>query len=100
MRLMKTTLETKPWDIVNYLTTEEDIAAYLEAALEEGDVALLLTAVHDIARAKNMTSTLDDIAQQEGVSFNDFIRQDRPDLGKVLKVIQALGITLQVKLNV
>ncbi|MFO8038740.1 MAG: hypothetical protein R6U67_04730 [Sodalinema sp.] len=57
-----TKIETQPWDIVDSLKTEEEMAAYLEAALEEGDVLLLLTALSDIARAKQMTSTLEEIA--------------------------------------
>ena len=45
-------LRTQPWDAADYLQTEEDIAAYLEAVLEDGDPRLL-DAVHlDIAKAR------------------------------------------------
>lgn len=96
---MKETIETKPWDIVDHLKTEAEIAAYLEAALEEGDGTLLLTALQDIARAKKMTSTLENIVQPEGQSLDDLVHQDRPDLEKVLKLIKALGISLHVKFS-
>ena len=46
---------TRPWDVVEHLETEEDMAAYLEAALEEDDPALISAALRDIARAKGMT---------------------------------------------
>jgi probable addiction module antidote protein len=46
---------TKKWDVVEYLKTEEDMAAYLEAALEENDPTLVAAALGDIARAKGIT---------------------------------------------
>ena len=42
---------TLPWDPAEHLETEEDMAAYLEAALEEGDPSLVAAALDDIARA-------------------------------------------------
>jgi probable addiction module antidote protein len=46
--------ETRLWDAAEHLETEEDMAAYLEAALEDGDSALVAAALGDIARAKGM----------------------------------------------
>lgn len=43
---------TTTWDPADHLETEEDMAAYLEAALEEGDPALVAAALGDIARAR------------------------------------------------
>jgi len=40
--------------VVEHLQTEEDMAAYLDAALEEGDIAIVVAALGDIARAKGM----------------------------------------------
>ena len=48
-------LETRPWNPAEHLKTEEDMAAYLEAALEDGDPALVAATLRDIARAKGMT---------------------------------------------
>lgn len=45
---------TLPWDVAEHLDTEEDMAAYLEAVLEENDPALVTVALTDIARAKEM----------------------------------------------
>jgi probable addiction module antidote protein len=47
--------QTVPWDPVEHLETEEDMAIYLEAALEENDPALVAAALEDIACAKGMT---------------------------------------------
>jgi probable addiction module antidote protein len=46
---------TRPWDAAEHLETEEDMAAYLEAALQEGDSALIAAALGDIARAKGIS---------------------------------------------
>ncbi len=47
--------KTVPWDPAEHLETEADMAASLEAALEEGDPALVAAALGDIARVKGMT---------------------------------------------
>jgi probable addiction module antidote protein len=51
---MMTKTLTLPWDVAEHLDTEEDMAAYLEAVLEENDPALVTVALTDIARAKEM----------------------------------------------
>lgn len=56
-------LVTTPWDPADHLATEEDRAAYLEAALEEGDPALVAAALGDIARAKGMSQ----VAREAGL---------------------------------
>ena len=40
------------FDVVDYLGSEKDMAAYLSAVLDENDPDLLLAALGDIARAK------------------------------------------------
>lgn len=45
-------LGTQPWDAVDHLGAEEDIVAYLDAALEERDSGLIAAVLGDIARAK------------------------------------------------
>ena len=44
--------KTRPWDAAEHLETEEGMAAYLEAALEEDDARLFAAALGDIARAR------------------------------------------------
>ena len=47
------TIETRPWDVAEHLETDEDMAAYLDAALEDGDAAVVVAALGDIARKRN-----------------------------------------------
>lgn len=51
--MSKTT--TTPYDVAEHLLAPEEMAAYLEACLEEadGDAAFIAKALGDIARAKN-----------------------------------------------
>ena len=55
--------KTRIWDPAEHLTTEEDMAAYLEAALQEGDSGLIAAALGDIARAKGMSQIAREIGR-------------------------------------
>ena len=85
---------TKPWDPAEHLQTEEDMAAYLEAALEEGDPALIAAALGDIARAKGMTH----VARETGLGRESLYKalsaSGNPEFATVMKVVAALGLKL------
>ena len=49
-----TTVALKKWDVVEHIQTEEDMQAYLDTCMEEGDPALIAAALGDIARARGM----------------------------------------------
>jgi len=87
---------TRPWDVTRYLETEEDMAAYLDAALEEDDSALLAAALGDIARAKGMS----DIARDTGLGRESLYKalsaDGNPEFGTVLKVMHSLGLKMRV----
>ena len=87
-------ISTRPWDAVDHLETEEDMAAYLEAALEDGDAALICAVLGDIARAKGMTG----IARNSGLGRESLYKalsfDGNPAFATVLKVVQALGLQL------
>jgi len=90
------TIQTYPWDAAEHLETKEDIAAYLEAALEAGDSNLVVAALGDIARSKGMTH----IARETGLGRESLYKalsiEGNPEFATVLKVLQALGLRLQV----
>jgi probable addiction module antidote protein len=48
---------SKVWDAAAHLESQEDMAAYLEAAFKEADPALIAAALGDIARAKGMSKS-------------------------------------------
>lgn len=53
----RASVKTTKWDVVDHLKTDEDMAAYLEAAMEDGNPALIAKAKEDIARAKRIKET-------------------------------------------
>ncbi|MGD9635380.1 MAG: addiction module antidote protein [Pirellulales bacterium] len=86
--------KTKKWDAADHLETAEDMAAYLEAALEEGDAALFAAALGDVARAKGMTK----IARATGLGRESLYKalspDGNPEFSTVLKVLDSLGLKL------
>jgi probable addiction module antidote protein len=90
--------KTRRWDAADYLKTEKDMVAYLEAALEEGDAALFTAALGDIARAKGMT----EVARKSGLGRESLYKalspDGNPEFATVLKVVRSLGLNLHAKL--
>jgi probable addiction module antidote protein len=87
-------LKTRKWDAVEHLDTPERIAGYLDAALEDGDPAIVTAALGDIARAKGMSK----IAEAAGLGreslYKSLSREGNPELATVLRVVRALGLRL------
>jgi probable addiction module antidote protein len=82
------------YDTADYLKTDADMAAYLEACLEEApdDPALIAAALGDIARARGMVQ----LAKETGLTreglYKALSKDGNPSLGTVLKVLRALGL--------
>ncbi len=88
--------ETRPWDITESLDSNARIAAYLEAVLEDGDPALIVAALGDIARAKGMTEIARDAGLGRQSLYKALSPGGNPEFATVLKVIQSLGLRLTV----
>ena len=89
-----TTPMTRIWDPAEHLQSDEDMAAYLEAALEEGDAALFAAALGDIARAKGMSQ----LARETGLGRESLYKAlsptGNPEFATILRVVRALGLQL------
>jgi probable addiction module antidote protein len=92
MKMAKT--RTMRWDPVARLKTQADMVAYLEAALEDGDPALVAAVLGDIARAKGMT----EVAKEAGLGRESLYKAlssgGNPEFSTVLKVMKVLGLEL------
>ncbi len=86
--------KTKPWDAAEHLETEEDMAAYLEAALEDGDPALVAAAIGDIARARGMAQIARDSGLGRESLYKALSPEGNPEFATILKVVHALGLKL------
>ena len=91
--------KTLPYDVAAQLRTPEEMAAYLDAWLEEApdDVAGIARALGDIARAKGMTQ----VAKDAGLSRESLYRAlsvgGNPSFATILKVARALGVKLHAE---
>ena len=88
---------TKRWDPVDHLKSERDMAGYLEAALEDGDPALVAAAIGDIARAVGMTV----VARESGLGRESLYKalspNGNPELATILRVLRAVGLRLHAR---
>lgn len=86
--------ETSPYDSAEFLDSDEAIAEYLAAAVQEGDAALFRRALGVAARARGMT----EIARQTGLSRESLYRalsdEGNPSLDTALRVVSALNVCL------
>ncbi len=89
-------IETRPWDAADALATPADIAAHLDAYLEDGTPEELLRALNTIARSRGMS----ELARQTGVSrealYRAFSDNGNPTLDTLLRVLKALGVRLAI----
>jgi probable addiction module antidote protein len=87
-------VRTRPWDIARDMKTDEDRAEYLEAALEDGDPALIVSILGHIARSRGMT----EVARETGLGRESLYKalssEGNPGLATILKVIRAVGLRL------
>lgn len=89
-------LKTTPWDSADYLKTEADSTAYLEACLEEApdDPAFIARALGVVARARNMSQLARDTGLTREGLYKALSEGGNPSFGTVLKVVNALGYRL------
>lgn len=89
-------ITTRKWDVAEHLGTEEDVLAYLDAAMEEGDLPFLYKALGDVARSHGMT----EIARKTGMSreslYKALSEKGNPSLTTVATVLEAMGLRLSI----
>lgn len=90
---------TTRYDVAEHLRTPEEMAAYLEACLEEanGDAMFIAKALGDIARAKGMSQVARDAGLSRESLYKALSGDRAPNFDTILKVIGALGITLHAE---
>ncbi|HEY3515561.1 MAG TPA: addiction module antidote protein [Gammaproteobacteria bacterium] len=85
------------YDTADYLKTEDDVAAYLEAIMEEAgdDAALVAHALGTVARARGMVQLAKDTGLTREGLYKALSADGNPSFGTVLKVMKALGLRLE-----
>lgn len=89
-------MKTTEFRIEDHLNSDEDVAAYLSAALAENDPAFFKVALGDVARARGMAS----VAERAGVGreslYKSLSADGNPRFGTIMDVLDALGFKLTV----
>ena len=90
---------TSPYDVAEHLRTREEMAAYLEASIEEagGDAAFVAKALGDIARARGMAQVASDAGLSRESLYKALSGERNPTFDTVLKVVGALGLKFRAE---
>src|SRR6266571_7678455 len=90
---------TSRYDVAEHLRTPEEMAAYLEACLEEanGDAAFIAKALGDLARAKGMSQVARDAGLSRESLYKALSGERIPGFDTILKVVEALGLRLHAE---
>lgn len=92
------TKKATKWDSAEFLTAEEDMVAYLNAALENGDTSVIVAALGDIARSKGMTQ----LSRETGITRDGLYKAlsptGNPSFATVQRVVRAFGLKLDVSI--
>jgi len=92
-------VKTSPYDGAEHLRTPEEMAAYLDAWLEEApdDVSGIARALGDIARAKGMSQVAKDAGLSRESLYRALSEDGNPSFATILKVARALGVRLHAQ---
>lgn len=86
-----------PFDPADYLSSEDDVLAYLKVWMEDGTAQEIARAIGDVARSKGMS----DIAKQTGLGrqalYTALSENGNPTLETLTAVLGALGLELTVQ---
>ncbi len=87
------------WDPAEDLQTDEDVAIYLNACVEEdpGDGSLIRAALGDIARAKGMSQLARDTGLAREGLYRALSADGNPEFTTIMKVMRALGVRLRAE---
>ena len=93
--------KTSRYDVAEHLRTPEEMAAYLEACIEEanGDAAFVAKALGNIARAKGMAQVARDAGLSRESLYKALSGERSPGFDTILKVVEALGLRLHAEVK-
>ena len=89
------TMKYSKFDVVDYLDSEEAIAAYLSAVMEENDPDLLIAALGDIARSRGIAKLAEDSGLNRESLYKALRPGAKPRFDTVFRVMQAMNIKMQ-----
>lgn len=92
-------IKTTKYETSDYLDSPQAVEAYLEAAFETNDTALVAAALGDVVKARGMKKVADKAGLSRESLYRALSETGNPELGTILKVLNAVGVTLTPKLH-
>lgn len=84
------------FDVSDYLSTPEEVKAYLQAALDENDPAFFIDALNVVARSEGMKT----LSEKTGLGYHSLYKSfgagKHPRFETVYKVIDAMGLRFKL----
>lgn len=85
--------------LLKSLKNADEAAAYLDAALEDGDKDVFLVALRDVAEAR--LGGVAALAEKAGLNretlYRTLSQKGNPELGSLEAILQALGLRLSIE---
>lgn len=88
--------KTTEFDVAEYLDSPEMIAAYIEAAMEDGDPGYIAQAIGNVARAIGMSSIATSTGLSREALYKGLTKEGNPTLATLTKVFDSMGLKLSV----
>ena len=89
-------MDTSKFDIADYLDSNEMIAEYLNAVLEEGNDADVVTAIGHIAKAVGMTKIAEETGMSRPSLYKALSDGAKPQFETIIKVLRAIGGQIRI----
>ena len=96
---MKKKIKTTKWDVLDYLDSEESIAYYLSAAIDENDPKALLMAIGDVVRARGVNEMAKKMKVGRESLYKSFSGKAKPNFETVYKALNTLGVKMNIVPN-
>ncbi|EPC4825619.1 putative addiction module antidote protein [Salmonella enterica] len=87
-------MKIKEYDIAEHLNSEEEMQMYLNEIMEDGDPSLVLSALGDIARARNMSQLSREVGMSREGLYHALSGKGNPTFSAMMKITKALGLKL------
>lgn len=87
---------TKRFDVADHLNSPEEIAAYLDAVLEEGDDSLLLLALRDVVKSRGFAGVANRAGLRRETLYQALSEDGNPRFSTLHSILGELGLRLSV----
>ncbi|EBB7895773.1 putative addiction module antidote protein [Escherichia coli] len=87
-------MKIKEYDIAEHLNSEEEMQMYLNEIMEDGEPSLVLSALGDIARARNMSQLSKEVGMSREGLYHALSGKGNPTFSAMMKITKALGLKL------